>query len=168
MTVSRRRKPGALSKSCRLQQDAAYGGGVAGADTHRVEPKLDNGGIVELVNLAAHWDEAVAVLNLFDVLLPRRLCCYFAQHCLGWHAKGGGGGRSRTTKSSKNGTRKGGTREEPETGERSKKRGRKRQQREKLHCGYYTVLMSQSKEQAQAMLSFHNVKCVFEVMLGAG
>lgn len=24
--------------------------------------------------------------------------------------------------------------------------------------------MSQSKEQAQAMLSFHNVKCVFEVM----
>lgn len=48
-----------------------------------MEPKLHNRGIVELINLAAHWDETVAVLNLFDVLLPRCLCCYFTQHCLG-------------------------------------------------------------------------------------
>lgn len=91
----------ARSKSRRLQQDEAYVGGVAVADTHRVEPKLDNGGIVELVNLAAHRDEAVAVLNLFDVLLPRRLCCYFTQHCLGGHGKGaavGGAGRRKAVK----------------------------------------------------------------------
>ena len=49
-----------------------------------------------------------------------------------------------------------------------KMRERKRHQGEKLHYGYYTVLISQSKEQAQAMLSFHNVKCVFEVMCWVG
>lgn len=45
------------------------------------------------------------------------------------------------------------------------KKGReKRQYKEKLHYCYYTILMLWSKKQAQAMLSFHNVKCVFEAM----
>lgn len=72
---------GNWSRSRNLQQEVRLVGGV-GAHTHRVEPELDNGGIVELINLAAHWDETVAVLNFFDVLLPRCLCCYFTQHCL--------------------------------------------------------------------------------------
>ena len=74
------------TSECCFHHAQHHVGGVA--DTHRVEPKLYNGGIVELVNLATHWDETVAVLDLFDVLLPRCLCCYFTQHGLGRHGKG--------------------------------------------------------------------------------
>lgn len=52
--------------------------------THRMEPELDNGSVVELVYLAAHGDEAVAVLNLLDVFFPGRLCGDLTEHRLGW------------------------------------------------------------------------------------
>lgn len=48
-----------------------------------MEPELDNGSIVELVYLATHGDEAVAVLNLLNILLSGCLCGYLTQHCLG-------------------------------------------------------------------------------------
>lgn len=48
-----------------------------------MEPELDNWGVVELVYLAAHGDEAVAVLNLLDIFFSRCLCCDLTQHCLG-------------------------------------------------------------------------------------
>lgn len=48
-----------------------------------MEPELDNWGVVELVYLAAHGDEAVAVLNLLGVFFSRCLCCDLTQHCLG-------------------------------------------------------------------------------------
>lgn len=48
-----------------------------------MEPELDNWSIVELVYLAAHGDEAVAVLNLLNILLSGCLCGYLTQHCLG-------------------------------------------------------------------------------------
>lgn len=54
-----------------------------------MEPELDNGSVVELVYLAAHGDEAVAVLNLFHVFLPGRLRGDLTEHGLG----GGGDGR---------------------------------------------------------------------------
>lgn len=41
-----------------------------------MEPELDNGSIVELVYLATHGDEAVAVLNLLNILLSGCLCGY--------------------------------------------------------------------------------------------
>lgn len=52
------------------------------ADTDRMEPELDNWSVVELVYLASHGDEAVAVLNLLNILLSGCLCGYFTQHCL--------------------------------------------------------------------------------------
>lgn len=58
-------------------------GGVAEADSHRMKPELDNRSIVELVYLASHRDEAVAALNLLDILLSGCLCGYLTQHCLG-------------------------------------------------------------------------------------
>lgn len=58
-------------------------GGVAEADSHRVKPELDNWSVVELVYLASHGDEAVAALNLLDILLSGCLCGYLTQHCLG-------------------------------------------------------------------------------------
>lgn len=51
-----------------------------------MEPELDNGSVVELVYLAAHGDEAVAVLNLLDVFLPGRLRGDLTQHRLGGRA----------------------------------------------------------------------------------
>lgn len=70
------------SKSWYHQRESAYVGGVAEADTDRMEPELDNWSIVELIYLAAHGDEAVAALNLLYILLPWCLCGYFTQHCL--------------------------------------------------------------------------------------
>lgn len=67
-------------------------GGVAEADTDRMEPELDNRSIVELIYLAAHGDEAVAVLNFFNILLSGCLCGYLTQHCLGGGGGSGGGG----------------------------------------------------------------------------
>lgn len=57
-----------------------------GGETHRMEPELDNGSVVELVYLAAHGDEAVAVLNLLDVFFPGRLCGDLTEHRLGGRA----------------------------------------------------------------------------------
>lgn len=51
-----------------------------------MEPELDNGSVVELVYLAAHGDEAVAVLNLLDVFFPGRLCGDLTEHRLGGRA----------------------------------------------------------------------------------
>lgn len=48
-----------------------------------MEPELDNGSVVELVYLAAHGDEAVAVLNLLDVFFPGRLRGDLTEHGLG-------------------------------------------------------------------------------------
>lgn len=42
-----------------------------------MEPELDNRSIVKLVDLASHGDEAVAFLNLLNILLPGCLCSYF-------------------------------------------------------------------------------------------
>lgn len=58
-------------------------GGVAEAETDRMKPELHNGCIVELVYLASHGDEAVAVLNFLNILLSGCLCGYLTQHCLG-------------------------------------------------------------------------------------
>lgn len=57
-------------------------GSVAGADTDRMEPELDNWSIVELVYFASHGDEAVAVLNLRNILLSGCLRGNLTQHCL--------------------------------------------------------------------------------------
>lgn len=51
-----------------------------------MEPELDNGSVVELVYLAAHGDEAVAVLNLLDVFFPGRLSGDLTEHRLGGRA----------------------------------------------------------------------------------
>lgn len=51
-----------------------------------MEPELDNGSVVELVYLAAHGDEAVAVLNLLHIFFPGRLCGDLTEHCLGGRA----------------------------------------------------------------------------------
>lgn len=48
-----------------------------------MEPELDNGSVVELVYLAAHGDEAVAVLNLLHVFFPGRLGADLTEHRLG-------------------------------------------------------------------------------------
>lgn len=48
-----------------------------------MEPELDDRSIVKLVDLASHGDEAVAILNLLDILLSGCLCGYLTQHCLG-------------------------------------------------------------------------------------
>lgn len=48
-----------------------------------MKPELHNRCIVELVYLASHGDEAVAVLNLLNILLSGCLCGYLTQHCLG-------------------------------------------------------------------------------------
>lgn len=66
-----------------------------------MEPELDNGSIVELVYLATHGNEAVAVLNLLNVLLSGCLCGYLTQHCLGGRRWGGGGGCKHHTEQGK-------------------------------------------------------------------
>lgn len=65
-----------------FQQENDYVGGVSEADTDRMKPELHNRCIVELVYLASHGDEAVAVLNLLNILLSGCLCSYLTQHCL--------------------------------------------------------------------------------------
>lgn len=58
-------------------------GNVAEADTDRVEPELHNWSVVELIYLSSHGDEAVAVLNLLNILLSGCFRGYLTQHCLG-------------------------------------------------------------------------------------
>jgi hypothetical protein len=48
-----------------------------------VKPELDDGGVVELVDLPAHGDEPVPILDLPHTLLTRRLRAYLTQHGLG-------------------------------------------------------------------------------------
>ena len=55
--------------------------------THRVEPEFNNGGIIKLVDLAAHRDQPIPILNLRPLLLPRRLGTHFPQHGLSGNRK---------------------------------------------------------------------------------
>lgn len=55
-----------------------------------MEPELDNGSIVELVYLAAHRNEAMAVLDLLHVFLPGGLGGDLTEHGLGGGGRGGG------------------------------------------------------------------------------
>lgn len=48
-----------------------------------MKPELHNWCIVELVYLASHGDEAMAVLNLLNIFLSGCFCGYLTQHCLG-------------------------------------------------------------------------------------
>lgn len=48
-----------------------------------MKPELDDGGVVELVDLPAHGDEPVSILDLPHTLLTRRLRAYLTQHGLG-------------------------------------------------------------------------------------
>lgn len=65
-----------------------------------MEPELDNGSIVELVYLAAHRNEAMAVLDLLHVFLPGGLGGDLTEHGLG-----GGGGAGVGCKATKEGVK---------------------------------------------------------------
>lgn len=65
------------------KQEAEHVGGIAEANTDRMEPELDDWSVVELVYLASQGNEAVSFLNFLDILLSGCFCGYLSQHCLG-------------------------------------------------------------------------------------
>lgn len=116
-----------------------------------MKPELDNGSVVELVNLAAHGDEAVAVLNLLHVFFPGRLGADLAEHRLGggWAV---GGVRRREVGNGDKAVGGG-------TGEK-KKKGAKHERALALRLS--SKCQRSRERQAQAMSSFQHVRCVCE------